>query len=191
MKLMSILAVLCILGGCQNVNPSVSVFQLSIGPKATTVDFNATQLIVERISVVDYLKQSNIVFAQENGELISTRYQLWAEPIDKGITRSLVNEINSTQDKIRADSHVFSTCREQGQCYRLQVQVERFYPSFDSTVRFSGKYKLFYDQQLIEQSDFNLQKTLTDDGYSHAVEALNSLVNELGQTITSRISQQR
>lgn len=188
MKFICILIAICLLGGCQSVNPSVNVFQLSQGPKPAAVDFNAAQLIIERISVVDYLKQSNIVFAQENGELVATRYQLWAEPIEQGITRSLVNEINSAQDKIRADSHVFSSCRHQEQCYRLQLHVERFYPSIDSTVHFAGKYKIMLGDQLIKQHDFNVKKVLTSDGYAHAVASLNLLVSELGGTITSYIS---
>jgi len=57
-------------------------------------------------------------------------------------------------------------------------------------VKFSGKYKIYLNEQLIEQHDFNLQETLTKDGYSHSVESLTLLVGQLGQVITERLSQQ-
>ena len=105
--------------GCQNVPPSINVFQLSQGPQSAVVNFDATQLLVERIELVDYLKQNNIIFEHNYGELTATKYQLWAEPINKGIARTLVNNINAEQNVIRADSSEFTTCRIKTACYRV------------------------------------------------------------------------
>lgn len=180
---------LLMLVGCQSTSQSINIFQLSKGPQPTQVDFNAKQLLIKRVAVVDYLKQSSIVFEQESGELVTTRYQLWAEPIDKGISRSLINDINSSQDVIRADEHHFSRCRITSNCYTAELYVEKFYPSHDSSVTFAGKYKLYLGDELVAQHDFNLRKTLTDDGYAHAVESLNSLVAQLGKTMVEQASQ--
>jgi len=176
--------------GCQSASQSVNIFQLSHGPKPSVVDFNDTQLIIKRIALVDYLKQNNIVFEHQNGELLATKYQVWAEPIAKGIARTLVNEINASQDAIRADSSMFSSCRKSTKCFSVQLFVEKFYPSFDSNVKFSGKYKLYLGDDLIEQQDFNLEKNLNKDGYPHAVDSLKSLVAQLGSTISERVSRQ-
>lgn len=176
--------------GCQSPSQSVNVFQLSHGPKASIVDFDATQLLIKRIELVDYLKQSNIVFEHKNGELIATKYQAWAEPIGKGIARTLINEINASQQAIRADSSMFSSCRDNNKCFSVQLFVEKFYPSFESNVKFSGKYKLYLGDAVIEQQDFNLEKRLNDDGYPHAVDSLKSLVGQLGNKITKRVSRE-
>ena len=176
--------------GCQSAPPSINVFQLSQGPQSAVVNFDATQLLVERIELVDYLKQNNIIFEHNYGELTATKYQLWAEPINKGIARTLVNNINAEQNVIRADSSEFTTCRIKTACYRVTIFVEKFYPSFDSSVKFSGKYKLYLNETLIEQQDFNLQETLTQDGYPHTVESLTLLVGQLGKIITKRLSPQ-
>ncbi|MCG7530345.1 PqiC family protein [Psychrobium sp. MM17-31] len=178
-----------LLVGCQSVTQSVNIFQLSSGPQSAEVNFDAKQLLIKRVAVVDYLKQSNIVFEGEGGELIATRYQLWAEPIDKGISRSLINDINNAQSEIRADDHYFTRCREQAKCYSVEIYVEKFYPSFDSTVKFAGKYKLYHDDKVISQHDFSLQKDLNEDGYSHAVATLDKLVSQLGQSIVKQVSQ--
>ena len=180
---------LLMLAGCQSTSQSVNVFQLSKGPQPTQVDFSAKQLLIKRIAVVDYLKQSSIVFEQESGELVTTRYQLWAEPIDKGISRSLINDINSSQDSIRADDHHFSRCRSASDCYTAELYVEKFYPSYDSSVTFAGKYKLYLGDKLMAQHDFNLRKTLNEDGYAHAVESLNALIAQLGNTMLEQVSQ--
>lgn len=190
MKNIVLTAILFVLVGCQSVTQSVSIFQLSNGPKASQVDFDARQLLIERVSLVDYLRQSSIVFEQANGELIATRYQMWAEPVDNGISRTLVNEINASAQGVRADNQLFATCRNEQACFRVQLYVEKFYPSYDSTVKFAGKYKIYQADKLIEQQDFYLSQALTDDGYNHAVQSLNTLVKQLGNTIVKRVSQQ-
>lgn len=176
--------------GCQSVPPSINTFQLSQGPESNIVNFDATQLIIERIELVDYLKKNNIIFEHNYGELTATKYQLWAEPINKGIARTLVNTINASQKIIRADSSNFMSCRVKTTCYRVQIFVEKFYPSFDSSVKFSGKYKLYLNDELLEQQDFNLKENLTIDGYGHAVGSLTLLVDQLGGIIIQRLSQE-
>jgi len=190
MKFMLITLMSLILIGCQSASQSTNIFQLSHGPKSSVVDFNAAQLMIKRIELVDYLKQSNIVFEHQNGELTATKYQMWAEPIAKGIARTLVNEINASQDAIRADSSMFASCRDKTKCFSVQLFVEKFYPSYDSNVKFSGKYKLYLGDNLIEQQDFNLEKNLSEDGYSHAVDSLKLLVGQLGSKISKRVSRQ-
>ncbi|MGB1296623.1 MAG: PqiC family protein [Psychrobium sp.] len=189
MKRIVISLAMLALAGCQSVSQSVNIFQLSGGPNTAQVDFNATQLLVKRVALVDYLKQSSIVFEGEGGELIATRYQIWAEPVDKGISRSLINDINQSQTAIRADDQYFARCRPQSSCYSVELYVEKFYPSYDSSVKFAGKYRLFRDDTLLAQHDFNLTKDLSDDGYGHAVDSLDDLVAQLGKSIVEQVSQ--
>lgn len=188
-KVISLILISLSLISCQSADQTVNTFQLSLGPKNNAVNFNATQLMIKRIELVDYLKQSNIMFELDSGELIATKYQVWAEPIDQGIRRALVNDVNASQSVIRADSSSFSSCHSSTPCYKLQLLVEKFYPSFNSSVSFSGKYKLYLGDTLIDQRDFDLSKDLNQDGYPHAVASLKVLVGELGNSIIQRISQ--
>jgi len=187
-KVLSLILVTLSLVSCQSSDRTVNTFQLSQGPNNSVVNFDATQLIIKRIELVDYLKQSNILFELDNGELIATKYQVWAESINQGISRALVNDINHSQSTVRADSASFSSCKPTKPCYELALLVEKFYPSANSIVSFSGKYKLYLGNTLIEQRDFNLSKDLTLDGYPHAVASLKELVGELGDLIIERVS---
>jgi len=188
-KTISLILISLSLISCQSTDHTVNTFQLSQGPKNSLVHFNSTQLMIQRIDLVDYLKQSNIMFELDNGELIATKYQVWAEPISQGISRALVNDINASQSAVRADSSSFSSCNPTMPCYKLELFVEKFYPSANSSVSFSGKYKLHLGNTLIEQRDFNLSKELNQDGYPHAVVSLQALISELGDLIIERVSQ--
>ncbi|NRA83195.1 MAG: membrane integrity-associated transporter subunit PqiC [Gammaproteobacteria bacterium] len=179
-------AVVALLTACSSGKPNINYYQLSPAPTTQQVDLNLPTLFFETISLVDYLKQTNLILANDSGQLYVTRYHVWAEPLEQAIARSMVNHLNQSQQKFRAQHQFKSSCG--GQCYRVKLLVEQFYPTESNQVIFAGKYQLIKDGKVIAQQDFNLQQTLKQDGYGAAVSSLHQLTIQLASQIAQRLA---
>ncbi|MDP2561442.1 membrane integrity-associated transporter subunit PqiC [Psychrobium sp. 1_MG-2023] len=188
-KPLIILSLGILLLGCQTPRMTVSYYQLApMLKEGQQVALDKPQLLVEPVRLVDYLQRPNLLLKLESNELFVTKYQVWAEPLADGISRTIVNTINTNQQSIRADSSVFTRCRKKDQCVSLELLVESFYPTEQATVEFSGKYRLIRNRQVIHQEDFMLSRTLELDGYVHSVDLLRGLVTELSTKISQQVS---
>jgi len=179
------IALVCV--GCQSPDISVRQYQLAPQPQTAMVADDAKQLIIEPVVLVDYLKRPNILLKQDSNTLYVTKYHVWAEPLDKAIARTLVNHLNSNQQQWRVDHGMFNRCNDDNKCLRLSVLVEEFYPTDESTVNFSGKYRLSRNNKVLMQHDFNLINALDTDGYPHAVDKLQQLILQLSSQIERQL----
>jgi len=173
--------------GCSSVKPSVNFYQLSPAPISQSVNLASATLLIEPVSLVDFLERPNLLLQRQSGQLFVTKYQLWAEPLDKAIARALVNDLNVSQQDFRAQSQLVTHCVDR--CFRLKLLVEQFYPTEQGFVIFSGKYQLFQDDVLIEQHDFNWQQSQAQDGYAVAVQSLHRLTIKLASQIQQQVQQ--
>lgn len=184
-----ILLVIALLGaGCQSTDTYTKYYQLADAPVQRQVEQRQIQLIIEPVVLVDFLKRPNLLLKQADNTLYVTNYHVWAEPLDKAIGRAMVNFINQQSDKLRSEHRLFDQCNKT-QCYRLTLFVEGFYPTKQSQVEFSGKYRLSNnDNEIIAQQDFNLVDDLELDGYPHAVDKLQKLIHQLSSQIEQKIT---
>lgn len=173
--------------GCESTTTHTQYYQLADEPATATVQEGTKRVVIEPVSLVDFLKRPNILLKQENNTLYVTNYHVWAEPLDKAIARAMVNRINQRGSELRAGQARFSQCLD-SQCVSLKLIVEGFYPTDQSSVIFSGKYQLKQGTHLLSQQDFSLAKDLASDGYPHAVEQLKQLVYQLSSQIEQEVT---
>ena len=188
MKINSLWAgfIVLIITGCSSVTPQVNYYQLSPAPLTQQVDLTLPTLFVERIQLVDFLQQPNLLLQRGNGQIYVTKYHVWAESLDKAIARSLVNTLNKQQTIFRTYAQLAKNCTKN--CFELRLLVEQFYPTEQSSVLFSGKYQLYRDQQLLVQQDFNFNQPLNNDGYRAAVTELQKLTVKLASQIKQQLT---
>ncbi|NRA53251.1 MAG: membrane integrity-associated transporter subunit PqiC [Gammaproteobacteria bacterium] len=173
--------------GCSSVKPALTFYQLSPPPITQQVELTSATLIIEPVTLVDYLKRPNLLLERQSGQLYVTKYQLWAEPLDQAIARTLVNHLNQSQQDFRAQSHLVTRCLKR--CFRLKLFVEQFYPTERGTAVFTGKYQLFQQDKLVSQQDFNWQQDQANDGYGAAVNSLYKLTVKLASQIQQQVQQ--
>lgn len=183
-----ILVAITLLGmGCQSIDTHTKYYQLANAPVDNNVEQRPIQLIIEPVVLVDFLKRPNILLKQQNNTLYVTNYHVWAEPLDKAIGRAMVNFINKKSETLRAEHRLFNQCVKK-QCFHLTLLIEAFYPSEQSQVQLSGKYRLRNSSsEVIHQQDFHLVNELEIDGYPHAVEQLQDLIYQLSSQIEQNV----
>jgi len=186
-RLFALAAITMLAAGCQSNDSHTQYYQLATAPVANEVKPSAAQLIIDQVVLVDFLRRPNILLKQENNTLFVTNYHVWAEPLDKAIARTMVNFINQDSMQLRAEHQLLKQCTK-NDCYRLSLFVEAFYPSSQSQVQFSGKYKLHHGDNVVVQQDFNLVNDLEIDGYPHAVEKLQQLIYQLSSHIEQKLT---
>jgi len=140
--------------------------------------------VLERIRVPDYLLQPNLVMQLSDNKLHQANLHRWAEAIPDSVAKVLVDELQSQGMKIHDHSESDINTN------RLFVQITHFYPTDKSDVILSGKYWVEDPavRKVVKGKRFIFRSRLSKDGYSHAVEQMRRLLNNLSKTIFSEIN---
>lgn len=92
------LAALLVFNGCVNLEPTPDPtrnFKLSSMAIGTQPPIPSLALVIQPVSVPDYLKRSNIVLRKAQGELTFSEFDRWAEPVENGIARVIAENLTS------------------------------------------------------------------------------------------------
>jgi uncharacterized protein len=88
------------LTGCVNLDPTpdptrhFTLASMAVGSGDQAPKPNLA-LVIQPISVPDYLKRSNIVLRKGEGELTFAEFDRWAEPVENGIARVIAENLTS------------------------------------------------------------------------------------------------
>jgi len=96
--LLSASAALLLLTACVNLEPTPDPtrnFKLSSLAIGVQPPMPSLALVIQPVSVPDYLKRSQIVLRKEQGELTFSEFDRWAEPVENGIARVLAENLTS------------------------------------------------------------------------------------------------
>lgn len=144
-------------------------------------------LIVGPVNLPDYLDERGLPMQVGPNRIESAHHHFWAEPLDEAIAKVLVRDIASRTSSIDVE-------RESGRytpaedC-RLRVEFDAFHPTNDSRVVTSGRYWISSEDGSSRQ-EFSLSRTLTMDGYAHAVDTLRDMLRTLAERISTDVQEQ-
>lgn len=143
-------------------------------------------IALSRLKLASYLNQTALAFLQGSHQLVFANQHLWAERLQDGVQRVLVDDFNQlgAQRLIRADDPAASHSD-----YQLQLQIDQFLPSDGGEVLLSGQYWLLQGGQLQAQQAFDLRAPLLQDGYRHSVAVQRQLLGQLAAVLSGAVRQ--
>ncbi|GAC18053.1 PqiC family protein [Paraglaciecola arctica] len=150
-------------------------------------------VVVQSLKIADYLRQSNLVLQVDEYELHYSRQDVWAEELGSSFYNALLQDLNTNSQR----NYVASSSPEAiGATTTINIKLEHFHATDASTVVSSGRYwlsandlKTAKNKVLATSShSFYFESQLKQDGYSHAVEKLRTLVVNLANQIEKDIA---
>lgn len=144
---------------------------------------NRPTLVIESVELAEYLRQSGLVMQSGENQLTISRTHLWAENLDQAVPKALLGQLQQKSDDYRFYLK-FSDYVSQTD-YRLRLHIESLQATDRGEVVATGRYQLISstDSANPVSANFYFKQNLTDDGYSHAVEQMRTLVGQIANAI--------
>ena len=186
----SIGALMLSLVGC--ASPSAVDYLTLASPAQETLRRNAAPVSLGPVTLPDYLKRSGLARRDSDGALHYSTRELWAEPLDRGIQRTLMEGISDALGN--APLVAFPGPSSIDPDYRIAVSVRRF-SATSSSVAISATWQLFQmtgePQGAVKQGRFNEEKTLASPTGPDTARALSELLGALARKIADAVPAQR
>jgi uncharacterized lipoprotein YmbA len=190
MKILLTISLCLLIQACTAPAQKVNYYLLhsAIEAKESAAPDDSKTVVLEKIQLTDYLKQSSLVMQLQQHELYFSRLDLWAEKLDTGIASAMLADLNQASSDMRFIQYTSPQALRSD--YRLIVQVEHFLATDTSQAIVSGRYWMVdqkTNQPLLTET-FYLNTALELDGYAHAVEKLRELLGNLSKNIQLEMS---
>ena len=143
-----------------------------------------SRLIVGPIQLPSYLSTRRLPLQVGVNEIESANHHYWAEPLDEAIAKVLTRDIAVRTDGIDVEREAGRWTPE-NDC-RVRLEFDAFHPTSDSRVLTSGRYWVS-SEDTSRRHAFNLTRTLTMDGYAHAVDVLRDTLEVLADQISVNV----
>lgn len=162
--------------------------------KSMSDNTSSHYISVNKIRVSDYLSQPNIAMQMQDHQLYFSNSHLWAERLDSGIFKSLLNDLNQQSDSLHFVSHDSPVIGKTSA--KLIVEIEHFIATVNSEVVLIGQFWLIgettKDQTMIKniKRNFNYSLPLEKDGYPHSVSQMRQLLALLSDNIAQLAEKQ-
>ena len=144
-----------------------------------------TRLIVGPIQLPAYLSQRGLPIQLGASQVQNANHHFWAEPLDEAIAKVLVRDLSRFNDSLVVDRDA-GRWTVSGDC-RLRVEFDKFHATTESRVVSSGRYWISSSQSSLKQ-EFELFRSLSEDGYAKSVEALRNILETLAREISVAIN---
>lgn len=144
------------------------------------------QLLVGPVLLPDYLDRRGIVMQFGSSRVLSANHHFWAEPLDEGIGKVLVQDVAKMNAQLFVDREVGRQTANHD-C-RLGVEFDKFHATDKATVVSSGRYWLTSNADRVRR-EFDLTQRLSADGYGHAVDALRESLRSVAKLVSQSIDE--
>lgn len=139
-------------------------------------------IAVEVLELPAYLHQPHLVMQINTHQLHYARFDMWAEPLQSGFTKALINDLNLNNKHMQFVAKEFQPDNKNSN--KLIVRVDYFHPSTDSKVILSGVFWIDNNEgQDIIQQPFSFELLLAEDGYTHAIAQMRRLVSMMSGSV--------
>jgi uncharacterized lipoprotein YmbA len=145
------------------------------------VNINKT-VVVEVLELPAYLDQPQLVMQLNKHQLHYARFDEWAEPLQAGFTKALINDLNLNNNSIQFVTDELKSNKKSAD--KLIMRIDYFHPSTASKVVLSGVFWTENNKsQNIIQQQFSFELLLNEDGYTHAVAQMRRLVSMMSASV--------
>ena len=151
----------------------------SVAKKSLNINKTVT---VEIRELPAYLDQPQLVMQLNKHQLHYARFDMWAEPLQDGFSKALINDLNLNHKNIQFVTDELQTSDHSTD--KLIIRVDYFHPSADSKVILSGAYWTANNEsQGIILQHFSFELLLNKDGYTHAIGQMRQLVSMISSSV--------
>ncbi|HWK53087.1 MAG TPA: ABC-type transport auxiliary lipoprotein family protein [Hyphomicrobiales bacterium] len=187
LRLAALACLLTLLTACASSAPPLTYYRLGaptmIG--AATVDERLPALVLERVTLADYLAQPGLVLQQGTYQLQVSRQHLWAESLDVALPQALLAALRDASTNYRYFLRGNDFVPAAG--YGLRVHFDGFHTTDGGEVVASGRYQLVAstDGRELANRRFALRRDLRANGYPEVVSQLDALLDELAAMLVA------
>lgn len=141
-------------------------------------------IVLGRIVVPDYLRQSGLIVQTNEYEIRPANYHRWAEPLEAGLRRALAMELTEAMPRFRIEPEPRDS-REMD--YRLDVDVSYFHGNESGEVFLSGRWMAYDldDDERVASSRFNFRDRIGAPGYASMVAAQAAQLEQLSLEVST------
>jgi len=183
-----VIVVLCELAACGSTPVEDHYYSLVLAAddNATTsiTDSASAQLVVGPVELPDFLGQRGITIQTGSSQVRMANHHFWAEPLEEAIAKVLVMDIARSTSGVTVDRDA-GRWTGSGDC-RVRIEFDKFHATGDSRAVASGRYWVSSGAEIARQ-EFAVTRTLSADGYAHAVAALRESLGTVAERISDTI----
>ena len=164
--------------------PDTSYYLFDANPVEPVDKEVRASVMLDIVSLPDYLKTSQLVMKDGENRLIKANYHNWADGLGEAMQRALLNDLNTAM----RDTEWLDFCRK---CTKVKVTIEHFYPEREGNVLLSGSFRVVEpeDPSRARVFRFHYTDTLKQDGYASAVKQMRVLSKSLSHDISRALSE--
>lgn len=187
--LTSLVAVLSMLTlSCSSSNESTNYYLLT--NKVSQLEYIAAPLLNSEkhkyqlsLKIPEYLQKPYLVMQLDENKIHYSMFHLWAEPLNKGLSKALLFDLN-----IEQSNHYFITAENDkpAEISEVLLTLDYFHITERASVILAGQFAVQNGDKKSYQR-FSFEQKLTADGYSHAISQMRLLITKLSKQIAAGI----
>ncbi|MDR0782033.1 MAG: ABC-type transport auxiliary lipoprotein family protein [Pseudomonadales bacterium] len=183
--LLCLSALLCACASKAPAGLSYYVLGENTTTRAAPVDASLPALVLESVTLADYLQQSGLVLQQGEHQLQVSRSHLWAEGLELAVPEVLLGALREASPQYRYFLRGRDFVPESR--YGLRLHLAAFQATDTGEVVASGRYQVVEAAagREILNHQFNLREDLRADGYPQVVRQLRELLAQLARSIVN------
>lgn len=144
----------------------------------------AAILVISSVQLPAYLERRGLPMQTGPNQITTANHHLWAEPLDEAIAKVLAGDIAARTDGIDVERAAGRHSPE-GDC-RLRLEFDAFHPTSNSRAVARGRFWIVAGDKSSRHA-FNISRTLTTDGYAHAVDRLRETLQSLADQVADEL----
>ncbi len=145
-----------------------------------------TRLILASVTLPQFLQKQNLVMQKGAHTLVHARHHFWAEPLEDGIAKVLVQDIMKSSSALQVEVNAGRWTT--GSNCSLRLEFDSFHATQSGRVLSAGRFWLQgADSTSPSVQQFNYSNNLLADGYAQVVTQLHSALQNLSSTIITAI----
>ena len=187
------LSLTALLSACSSNAPALNYYTLggSETVRVASVDAALPALVLESLTLAEYLEQSGLVLQHGPHQLQVSRNHLWAENLDVAVPEVLLSSLQAASTEYR----YFLRGRDfvPAANYSLRLHLDAFHATDAGDVVASGRYQVIdvEGSREIINRQFNFSEELQRDGYAQVVSQLRVLLQQLAGSIVNELQSVR
>ena len=157
------------------------VLSASEGAAPRDVEAAPVTLVIDSVQLPAYLERRGMPMQVGPNEIKTANHHFWAEPLDEAIAKVLASDIEAHLDGVAVERDA-GRHSPAGDC-RLRVEIDAFQPTNDARVVARGRFWIATGNTS-SRHNFSFSRSLTVDGYAHAVDRLRETLRSLAEQIS-------
>ena len=173
-----------LLGSCVSSSPQIDNYYLIESPASSVTVNSNKKIILSSIELSDYLKSINMHVKSDDGEIIYSATDFWAEQPSKMLWRVMAQNLQT-----QTGHHVLTSYdNTKNSCAQIKIRINELSPGLNGDIVSSGRWFISKGAQELDTNTFIFNSKLKSDGYIAANKVFASHLNDLSANLVQQLS---